>query len=91
MQAMPRICTDRGGGQGRAQRAGFAGHESLTAAGIGDWELCPQVTTLLGVPRWKLSMLSITWSQTVCIASALAQATCGVMITLGREAICQKG
>jgi hypothetical protein len=32
---MASIRTDRGAGQGRAQRAGFAGRRSLTSAAIG--------------------------------------------------------
>jgi len=34
-QAMASICTDRGAGQGHAQRAGSAGRRSLTSAAIG--------------------------------------------------------
>ena len=34
-RAMPSLCSDRGAGQGRAQRAGSAGRRSLTGAGIG--------------------------------------------------------
>jgi hypothetical protein len=34
---MASIGTDRGAGQGRAQRAGFAGRRSLNSAAIGDF------------------------------------------------------
>ena len=33
--AMASICNDRGAGQGRAQRAGYAGRRSLTRAASG--------------------------------------------------------
>jgi hypothetical protein len=43
-QAMPSIRTDPGPGQGRAQRAGFAGRRSLT----GGWDRCLREPYALG-------------------------------------------
>ena len=41
----------------------------------------PQVTRFDGSPRTSFSMLSMSWSASVCIASSLAPVTCGVRMS----------
>src|ERR1019366_1476928 len=40
-------------------------------------------TTFCGLPAANASMLSMSWSARICMASRLAQATCGVMMKFG--------
>jgi hypothetical protein len=64
-------------------------HGAVAAAGgggpaWGERKREGQATAFDGCPASKLSMLSITCCQQVCMASWLAQPTCGVTITFGR-------